>query len=315
MEIFTFKPIYQKRIWGGQNFKVLFDRLIPEGEKIGESWELVDRPEACSEIINGTLDQFTIHDLWSKRRLEIFGSRSPDTPRFPILIKLLDCVETLSVQVHPPEEKAKELQGEPKTEMWYFLNTAPDAKIYVGLKKGVTESVFKESIGKPDLVNKLHTLSTRPGEAMFLPSGRIHAIGAGNVILEIQQNSDTTYRVDDFGRVDHQGNVRELHIEQAQKSIRFNDIEPYFAQPHSDRVLVCEYFSVLRNFMFPEEEHPWFPDGASFQYHFVVKGDISVGTQTFKTGEAFLISANSKPYDLKPGIEGAELITIEWGKK
>lgn len=315
MDIFKFRPIYQKRIWGGQNLSSVFGRSIPQNEKIGESWELVDRPEACSEILAGTLDQLTIQDLWSKRRLEIFGTEAPNTPRFPILIKLLDCVETLSVQVHPPAEKAKELQGEPKTEMWYFLNTAPEAKIYAGLKKGVTAEDFKESIGKPNLVEKLHTLATRPGEAMFLPSGRVHAIGAGNVILEIQQNSDTTYRVDDFGRIDDQGKTRELHIEQAKQSIRFDDFEPYFAQPHSDRVLVCEYFSVLRNFMFPEEEHPWFPDGRSFQYHFVVKGEITVGTEKFKTGEAFLMSASSKPYDLTPGIEGAEVITVEWGKK
>ncbi|MES2310647.1 MAG: type I phosphomannose isomerase catalytic subunit [Verrucomicrobiota bacterium] len=315
MEIFTFKPIYQKRIWGGQNLNTIFGRSIPQNEKIGESWELVDRPEACSEIFQGNADQLTIQDLWSKRREEVFGSDAPRTARFPILIKLLDCVETLSVQVHPPASVAQELQGEPKTEMWYFLHTSPEAKIYAGLKKGITAEDFKNTLGKSNLIEKLHALPTRPGEAMFLPSGRVHAIGAGNVILEIQQNSDTTYRVDDFGRLDDQGKPRELHIEPAKKSIRFEDFEPYFSQPHSDRVLVCEYFSVLRNFMFPEEEHPWFPDGRSFQYHFVVKGDISVGDEKFKMGEAFLIPANSKPYDLKPGIEGAELITVEWGKK
>lgn len=315
MEIFTFKPIYQKRIWGGQNLKTVFGRAIPQNEKIGESWELVDRSEACSEINNGNADQLTLHDLWSKRRQEVFGTDAPDAPRFPILIKLLDCVETLSIQVHPPAEKAKELNGEPKTEMWYFLHTEPDAQIYAGLKKGVEEYDFKKAIGTPQLAGMLHTLKTRPGEAMFLPSGRVHAIGAGNLILEIQQNSDTTYRVDDWGRLDDQGKPRELHIEQSMKSIQFHDVEPFFAQPHSDRVLVCPYFSVRRHFMFPEEEQPWFPDGKSFQYHVVVRGEIRVGAQSFRLGDGFLIPASSKPYDLIPGIEGAEVITIEWGKK
>lgn len=313
MEIFTFKPLFQKRIWGGQNLQKVFHRAIPQGEKIGESWELVDRPEACSEIVDGNLDQLTIHDLWMKRRKEVFGTKSPESPRFPILIKLLDCVETLSVQVHPPLSMAQELQGEPKTEMWYFLHTEPDAMIYAGLKKGVEARDFKKAIGTPELAKMLHTLKTRAGEAMFLPSGRVHAIGAGNLILEIQQNSDTTYRVDDWGRVDDFGKARELHIDQAMKSIRFDDAEPYFAQPHSDRVLVCPYFSVKRYFMFPEEEHPWFSDGRSFQYHFVVRGEVRVGEKLFKMGEAFLISAQSKPYDLVPGIEGAEIVTIEWG--
>ncbi len=315
MSFYTFKPIYQKRLWGGTNLNRLFQRYLPPNEKIGESWELVDRSEACSEVHGATADLLSLHDLWTQKREAVFGSAAPNTERFPILIKLLDCNDVLSVQVHPPASQAAALQGEPKTEMWYFLDTTEEAKIFVGLKKGVTRAQFEAAIGTPKLADCLFSRATRPGEAMFLPSGRVHAIGAGNVILEIQQNSDTTYRVDDWGRVEADGKPRELHVAQAKASIKYDDFEPYFAQPHGERVLVCEYFTVLRSFLFPEETRTWFPDKRSFQYQFVSKGEITFDQRTFKAGEAFLVSADHPDYDLTPGSEGTELITVEWGRR
>ena len=230
MNAYFFKPIYQERIWGDHNLTNLFGRNLPEGKKIGESWELVDRPEACSEIESGPGvapgTRQNLHTLWQDKRLEVFGTKAPDLARFPVLIKLLDCQDNLSVQVHPPPGQ----DGEPKTEMWYFLECTPEAKIYVGLKKGVTRDKFEKAIGTPELPQLLSALHAEQSDAMFLPSGRVHAIGAGNVILEIQQNSDTTYRVDDWGRVDDQGRPRQLHREQALASIRFHDFEPKFVR-------------------------------------------------------------------------------------
>jgi mannose-6-phosphate isomerase len=314
MNAYFFKPIFQERIWGAQQLAALFHRAIPEGKKIGESWELVDRPEACSEIESGPGiapgSHQNIHTLWQDSRIEIFGTRAPDLARFPILIKLLDCQDNLSVQVHPQPGP----DVEPKTEMWYFLETAPGARIYAGLRKGATREKFEKAIGTPDLIPLLYTLEPKQSDAMFLPSGRIHAIGAGNVILEIQQNSDTTYRVDDWGRVDDQGRPRALHREQALASIRFNDIEPQFVQPHGERVLQCPFFTVERAFIYPGEYRVWNGDQTSFQYHFLAQGDLKIDDRELKRGASWLVPASAKTYNLEPMGEGAELITVQWGK-
>ena len=161
MNAYFFKPIFQERIWGNQKLKELFGRAVPEGKKIGESWELVDRPEACSEIESGPGiapgTRQNLHTLWQDKRTEVFGTKAPDLARFPILIKLLDCQDNLSVQVHPPQGTK---DGEPKTEMWYFLETTPEAKIYVGLKKGVTRDKFEKAIGTPELAGLLGTVKS-----------------------------------------------------------------------------------------------------------------------------------------------------------
>lgn len=314
MNAYFFKPIYQDRIWGGHNLKELFGRQTPEERKIGESWELVDRPEACSEIESGPGiapgTRQNLHTLWESKRVDVFGTRAPEFARFPILIKLLDCQDNLSVQVHPPPGH----DGEPKTEMWYFLESKPEAKIYAGLKNGVTKEKFEKAIGTPELPKLLGELHPEQSEAMFLPSGRVHAIGAGNVILEIQQNSDTTYRVDDWGRVDEQGRPRALHREQALASIRFNDFEPQFVQPHGERVIQCPFFTVERAFIYPGEYRVWNSDHTSFQFHFLAQGELKVDDQTLKRGASWLVPASAETYNLEPVGEGAELITVQWGK-
>jgi mannose-6-phosphate isomerase len=314
MNAYFFKPLYQERIWGGDNLTKLFSRTLPEGKKIGESWELVDRPEACSEVESGPGiapgSHQNIHTLWQDRRIEIFGTKAPDLARFPILIKLLDCQDNLSVQVHPQPGQ----DGDPKTEMWYFLETKPESKIYAGLKNGVTREKFEKAIGTPELPQLLSELHPQQTEAMFLPSGRVHAIGAGNVILEIQQNSDTTYRVDDWGRVDEQGRPRALHREQALESIRFNDFEPQFVQPHGERVLQCPFFTVERAFVYPGEYRVWTSDQTSFQYHFLAQGSLKIDDQEIKHGTSWFVPASAETYNLEPVGEGAELITVQWGR-
>ncbi|MDE1170857.1 MAG: class I mannose-6-phosphate isomerase [Verrucomicrobium sp.] len=308
MSVHTFGPFYQERIWGGQALGQLYGRALPEGKQIGESWELVDRPNIESPLEG---EEGTLHDLWAKRRVEAFGRRAPDAPRFPILVKLLDCRETLSVQVHPPAEKAAALGGEPKTEMWYFLHTEPEAKIYAGFRKGVTAESLRASVGTPQLAESLHQLPTAPGEAMFLPSGRVHAIGAGNVILEIQQNSDTTYRLDDWGRVDASGKPRELHKEQALASAWIDDPEPFFAQPHGENVVTCAYFKVGRVFLWPGEFRDFQPGGESFHYHFVARGSVTQEGRTFRAGQGWLVTADHPAYQVEASEE-AELVTVRF---
>ncbi len=314
MNAYFFKPIYQERIWGADNLSTLFGRTLPAGKKIGESWDLVDRPEACSDVIAGPgvgeKTRQTLHTLWQEKRVEIFGTRAPDLARFPILIKLLDAQDNLSVQVHPPAGG----EAEPKTEMWYFLECQPEAKIYAGLRQGVNRKKFEQAIGTPELPKLLHELHPQQSDAMFLPSGRVHAIGAGNVILEIQQSSDTTYRVDDWGRVDESGRPRALHREQALEAIRFNDYEPTFAQPHGERVIACPFFSVSRAFIYPGEYRVWTSDQTSFQYHFLAQGELKIDDRVFKRGESWFVPASTDSYTLEPQGEGAELVTVQWGK-
>ncbi len=194
---------------------------------MGESWEISDRPQDESIITNGPLRGKTLRWLMENHERELLGDAKPaSSGRFPLLIKILDAQEKLSLQVHPPANKAAALGGEPKTEMWYVSDATPDADLFVGLKRGVTRSEFEQKIKTGKVAECFHRIPVSRGDAMFLQSGRVHALGAGSVIFEIQQNSDTTYRVFDWNRTDASGKPRELHIEQSLASIDFNDFEP-----------------------------------------------------------------------------------------
>lgn len=223
----TFQPIFKERIWGGRNLERLYKKNLPAKIPIGESWEISDRSGDESVIANGPLAGKSIHWLMENHRDELLGSAKPAASgRFPLLIKILDAQEKLSLQVHPPASKAAQLGGEPKTEMWFIADARPEADLFVGLKRGVTRDEFEKRIRDGTVAECFQHIRVKKGDAMFLPSGRVHAIGAGNVIFEIQQNSDTTYRVFDWNRVDASGKPRELHVEKSLASIDFNDIEP-----------------------------------------------------------------------------------------
>jgi mannose-6-phosphate isomerase len=222
----TFEPIFKERVWGGRRIEELYGKKLPPGLRIGESWEITDRPEGVSCIANGPLAGRDLRWLMENHRRELLGDAKAPDGRFPLLVKILDAQDKLSLQVHPPAALANELKGEPKTEMWFIADAAPGADLFVGLKRGVTRGQFEEKLRAGTVAECFHRLEVRRGDVMFLPSGRVHAIGAGNVIFEIQQNSDTTYRVFDWGRVGLDGKPREMHLEQAMRSIDFNDFEP-----------------------------------------------------------------------------------------
>jgi mannose-6-phosphate isomerase len=223
----TFHPIFKERIWGGREIEKLYGKKLPAGKLIGESWEISDRPNDESVIANGTFAGKSLRWLMENHARELLGDAKPASEnRFPLLIKILDAREKLSLQVHPPASKAAELGGEPKTEMWFIADAAPGAELFVGLKCGVTRAEFEKKISDGSVAECFHRVPVRAGDTMFLPSGRVHAIGAGLVIFEIQQNSDTTYRVFDWNRVGLDGKPRELHVVQSLASIDFNDFEP-----------------------------------------------------------------------------------------
>jgi mannose-6-phosphate isomerase len=223
----TFQPIFKERIWGGRELERLYAKKIPAGKPIGESWEISDRPGDASVIANGPLAGKNLRWLMENHAHELLGDAKPVSEnRFPLLIKILDAREKLSLQVHPPASKTTELQGEPKTEMWFIADAAPGAELFVGLKRGVTRAEFEKKISDGSVAECFHRIPVRAGDTMFLPSGRVHAIGAGLVIFEIQQNSDTTYRVFDWNRTGLDGKPRERHIAQSLASIDFSDFEP-----------------------------------------------------------------------------------------
>jgi mannose-6-phosphate isomerase len=222
----SFKPIFKTRPWGGHNIDKLYGKSLATTEPVGESWEISDRPPDVSVIANGPLAGKDLRWLMEHHRRDVLGANAATSGPFPLLVKILDAEQTLSVQVHPPAHVAERLRGEPKTEMWYVTQARPDAVLYVGLKRGVTREEFERRIREGTVADALHRLNVREGDVMFLPSGRLHAIGAGLVIFEIQQNSDTTYRVFDWNRFGLDGKPRELHPEASLASIDFADFEP-----------------------------------------------------------------------------------------
>ena len=223
---FIFQPIFKDRIWGGRELERLYAKKIPAGQ-IGEAWEISDRPGDASVIANGPLAGKDLRWLMENHAAEILGNAKPAAEgRFPLLCKILDAREKLSLQVHPPASKAAELKGEPKTELWFIADAAPGASLYVGLKRGVTRAEFEKKIADGTVADCFHRIPVKAGDTMFLPSGRVHAIGDGLVIFEIQQNSDTTYRVFDWNRLGLDGKPREMHVAQSLASIDFNDFEP-----------------------------------------------------------------------------------------
>jgi mannose-6-phosphate isomerase len=224
---FTFQPIFKDRVWGGRELARLYAKAIPANAPTGEAWEISDRPQDESVVTNGAFAGKNLRWLMEHHAAEILGgAKSAAAGRFPLLCKILDARDKLSLQVHPPAAKATELKGEPKTEMWFIADAAPDASLYVGLKHGVTRAEFEKKIADGSVADCFHRLPVRAGDTMFLPSGRVHAIGSGLVIFEIQQNSDTTYRVFDWNRVGLDGKPRELHIAESLASIDFNDFAP-----------------------------------------------------------------------------------------
>jgi mannose-6-phosphate isomerase len=239
-----FRPIYKRRIWGGQKLREVFGKGIPPGEKIGESWELADLPEDKSVITNGEFAGRTLGSLVQKYPKEITARADFPLP-FPLLIKFLDAENVLSVQVHPDPQTCRRLgKGRPKTECWYIISAEPGAVIYKGLKDTVTRERFAQAIENGSVAELLAEVPVEAGQCHFLPAGTVHSIGAGLLIAEIQTLSDTTYRVFDFNRVDRNGKQRQLHVQEALESIQFDVHPDDLPVTTTGRLVDCEYFTI-----------------------------------------------------------------------
>jgi mannose-6-phosphate isomerase len=241
-----FKPLYQERVWGGRALEAALGRTLPAGQVIGEAWEVVDRPEAQSVVARGPHAGTPLRTMIERHGAEIMGAAWDSRRPFPILVKWLDCQERLSLQVHPPAAVATQLKGEPKTENWYVAAAAPGAGLMVGLRRGATREAFAAALADNSLEPLCHRFPVQAGDSILVRSGQIHAIDGGNLILEIQQNSDTTYRVYDWGRVGLDGKPRQLHVEQSLRCIDWADVEPApMRAPRGDVVLAeCAEFRI-----------------------------------------------------------------------
>ncbi len=289
----TFRPLYKTRVWGGRTLETRYERELPDSQPYGESWELVDRSDDQSIVETGDHSGQTLNYLWTNHRDEVFGPGLPDSERFPILIKILDCQDDLSIQVHPPAHLAPSLNGEPKTEMWYLAGVEDRALLYIGFKEGVTRAQFEQSIHDGTVADYVHRIAPQEGESIFIPSGRLHAIGGGNLIFEIQQNSDTTYRVFDWNRMGLDGKARELHIEESLSSIDFEDFEPAMDIPSGHTLAQCAYFKT-DEVKLNTGEYISNPSSQHFSVIAVVSGELNSQDGTHRAGDFLLLPAGSK---------------------
>ena len=311
---YKFIPTPIERVWGGDALK-RYGKPVPAGKRIGESWEISDRDDVQSVVANGPDAGKTLRQLIQAHGAQLLGSNCDKAGRFPLLIKLLDARERLSLQVHPPAAVAAKLGGEPKTEMWYVLEAEPDAHLIAGLRRGVKRADFiRALVQHPDAIKLedcIYRFPVSAGDCFFVPSGRMHAIDAGVVLVEIQQNSDTTYRVYDWGRVGLDGKPRQLHVKESLACIDFQDFEPAKQQPKAETkgsngfspLVECEYFHVHRL-----DLHDAWPDqcdGATFHIITCIEGALNLLTPDGKNerinlGEFVLLPAALGHYTLKP---------------
>ena len=303
-----FEPVFMERMWGGRRLESEFQKKLPPQKRIGESWEIVDRPEAQSIVTgSGSLRGRTLHELWTRHRQEIFG-RVSDTPRFPLLIKILDAQEKLSLQVHPPEDVACRLGGEPKSEFWYVAAADRDAELFLGFCQPTKRDEFEEKLRDGTVIDHIHRIGVRAGDAVFLPAGRVHAIGAASLIIEIQQNSDTTFRAFDWNRTDPAtGTKRDLHIEQAIQCIDFEDVQPKLIQSEDELLISHSLFEIRKWSLDKAREAVPF---GQFAIVCCLSGNVRCADATLAPGEFFLVPAHLDDRQLKPLAPDTSLLRV-----
>ncbi len=251
-----FEPILRQLIWGGRRLGTVLHKPIGEANDYAESWELSDYRDVVSVVSEGPLAGTTLRELVRHRSQELLGSDLSGRDEFPLLVKFIDAHEVLSVQVHPDDEKGKRLAGDNgKTETWVIVDAAPGSLIYAGLRPGVSREQFATAIAAGQVEPLLHRFEPKPGDCIMIEAGTVHAIGAGVLLAEIQQMSDATFRIDDWGRLGPDGRPRELHVHQALESTDFarGPVNPLVPVPEKtasgnirERLSRCPYFALER---------------------------------------------------------------------
>jgi mannose-6-phosphate isomerase len=306
-----FKPVYKEIVWGGRKLEKKFNRTLPEG-RIAESWEICCHRNGKSVVLNGGFKDNTLEELIIKYKVQILGQRGKKFNTFPLLIKLIDANAKLSVQVHPNDDYALAHEGEfGKTEMWYILYANEGAQIIYGIKEGTRRDAFKKSIKDGTLEEHLNFIDVKKDDVFFIPSGTVHAILDGILIAEIQQNSDTTYRVYDWNRVDKNGKTRPLHIKKALDVIRFgpdNTKNESYSVACADyeiyMISKCNYFTVEK--LWVRNKYADKPEGDSFYAYTSIEGNgkLHYGNISYDLppGTSFLIPASMGEYTIEGDI-------------
>lgn len=299
-----FAPYLKSVIWGGEAIAP-FKGIVTDQKSIGESWEISAVPGKVSVVDRGTFKGRSLTELIEEFGPALVGGKVYEKygKNFPLLIKIIDAKDNLSVQVHPDDELAEKRHHCPgKTEMWHIIDTAPGAKIYVGLKQQITPDEYERRVADNTIMDVIDSYDSAPGDTFFLPAGRIHAIGAGNLLAEIQETSDITYRIYDYDRRDADGNPRQLHTEQARDAIDYTVYPDYKNAPVSDDVadvdlVNCYHFDVRRILLDNTCELPMNHTRDSFMIVMCLAGEATLKygaegrTETIRQGDTLLFPA------------------------
>ena len=309
----TFAPRFKDYLWGGRELERLFGRELPDGV-VAESWEISGHPAGVSVVDSGPLAGRDLPGLVAEFGTRLVGRRGETAVargEFPLLVKLLDASHALSVQVHPDDEYAAAHRlGEPgKTEMWYILHAEPGARIVHGLAPGTDRAALRRAVAEGRLQDCLQRVRVRPGDAIMVPAGTVHGILSGIVLVEIQQCSDTTFRIHDWDRPGPDGRPRELHTERAFDAIRFGPTTPVPVAPRAagagtgvlrEVIADCDHFVVERLRMAAGARLASELDGRTFEIWGVVSGRAAV-----ETGNAPSLVLEQARFALLPATMGA----------
>lgn len=316
-----FKPIYLEKLWGGQRLKTLLNKDFGKLKNCGESWEISGVEGNISVVGNGFLEGNDLNELIEIYMGELVGEKVYERfgNEFPLLIKFIDAQDDLSVQVHPNDELSKERHNAyGKTEMWYVVDAAPGALINSGFSQPVTKQQYLEAMENGNLIDLLKYDEAEPGDVFFIPAGRIHAIGKGCMVAEIQQTSDVTYRIFDYNRPDDKGNLRELHTELAVDAIDYSYLPEYKTKyapelNKSVELAKCSYFTT--NLLeFDKHLEKDYHKTDSFVIYMTIDGSFDIeteeGTERVEKGETVLIPASIESLQLKPVSEKVKLLEV-----
>ena len=289
------KPVFKDYLWGGEKLKTDF-HMDTDISPVAEAWVLSCHPDGESRIENGEYAGKTLWELVQTLGREILGKNSENEDRFPILIKLIDARDNLSVQVHPDDEYALRVEGEPgKTEMWYVMDCEDGAYLYYGFNRDITKEEFGKRIENNTLLEVLNKVTVKKGDCFLIKAGTLHAIGKGILIAEIQQNSNTTYRVYDYGRVDAAGTPRQLHTQKALQFTNTAAMRTEIKDPSDPLLCKSEYFTC--ELLTVEAEKTLVADEHSFVSVLVLEGTGTVSAEnssvSFVPGDCFFIPAAS----------------------
>ena len=309
-----FKTIYKEKIWGGSKIKSMLKQDFSPLSNCGEAWKISGIEPESSVVSNGFLKGNTLNELAEIYMDDLLGEKvfKKFGEEFPLLIKFIDAQKDLSVQVHPDDKlSAEKHHGNGKTEMWYVIDAEPDATLNIGFNRQMNRQLLKEHISQNRIIDVLNFVNVKAGDAVFIPSGKVHAIGKGILLAEIQQSSDITYRLYDYNRKDENGKLRSLHVDDALNAIHYNDADnaliSYSKQQNRTNNIVHSPFFVTNIIDFNQSVEKIYTDMGSFVIYICLSGKAKIfypnGEETIQTGECILMPADIEKAIFQPNTQ------------